>query len=60
MSDVWALELKQLEEMEGIVFGLLPPVPGIRKTIDAEPIIPLGMEYVMSRGVVFVDEAARG
>lgn len=58
MSNMWALELKQLEEMEGIIFGLLPPVPGIRMTVDTEPLIPIGDQFVMSRGVVFIEQAS--
>lgn len=56
MSDLWTSELTQLEQMEGIIFGLLPNIPAFRLTIESESVFPHATSTVISRGVTFVKE----
>lgn len=56
MADLWDKELTQLEQSEGIVFGLLPNIPAFRLNIESGAVFPEGLHHIVARDTTFVKE----
>lgn len=58
MLTAWKDELTQLEQSEGIVFGLLPNVPAFRLNLESAVMPPTMTERVVERGIMVIPESS--